>query len=92
MFKDISHFFQTATLPTSWGKTYVVLIPKKECPNRVADYRPSLCNVCYKIVSKILSNRLKNMIHKLVGMEQCGFLAGRSTFYNIIAIQEISHS
>ena len=80
-------------MPMDWGKTCIVLIPKKDCANRVSDFRPiSLCNVCYKIISKILTNRLKPVIHKLIGPEQNGFLAGKSTFDNIIAVQEIVHS
>ena len=61
LFKAISHFFQTATLPKSWGRTYVALIPKNDNPSCVKDFKPdSLCNTCCKIISKILANRLKS--------------------------------
>lgn len=56
------------------------------------DFRPiSLYIVSYKIVSKILTNRLNSVMHKLVGPEQSGFMASRSTFHNIIAVHEIVH-
>lgn len=46
----------------------------------------SLCNVSYKVISKILSNGLKLDIYKLVDSEQFGFLSSRSIHDNIIAV------
>lgn len=89
----IKYFFSHAVMPKAWGKTFIVLIPKKEHPKFVSDFRPiSLCNVAYKIVTKILANRLKGVIGHLIGREQCGFIPGRSPLDNIIAAQEIFHS
>lgn len=86
-------FSNDASLPPSWGQTSVVLIPKKDNPNLPSDFRPiSLCNVCYKIITKILANRLKSIIHKIVGTEQNGFIPMHGAFDNIIAAQEIAHS
>lgn len=74
----LSHiFFFTGHLPNSWGKTFVTLIPKKNNPSCVTDFRPiSLCNVSYKVISKILANRLKPIIPNLIGPEQNGFSQG----------------
>lgn len=93
LFKAISHFFSNAHFPKAWGQTFIVLIPKSDNPISVLDFRPiSLCNVSYKIIAKLLTNRLKRIIHKIVGKEQSAFLAGKSCFDNIIAAQEIVHS
>ncbi|XP_039138822.1 uncharacterized protein LOC120276159 [Dioscorea cayenensis subsp. rotundata] len=89
----IQYFFANSIMPFSWGKTFISLIPKKDNPSSVSDYRPiSLCNVCYKVISKILANRLKLVLPKLIGREQVGFVVGRCAFDNIIALQEVVHS
>lgn len=57
----------------------MILIPKKECPQRVSDYRPiSICNVIYKVISKILSKRLKPIMPALILPNQVAFTPGRS--------------
>ena len=51
----------------------------------------SLCNVCYKAISKLLSNHLKKL-YLLIGLEQSGFFLQRYFMDNIMAIQEVAHS
>lgn len=38
LFKAIAYFFETSYIPPSWGKTFVVLIPKKNNPSFVTDF------------------------------------------------------
>jgi hypothetical protein len=50
------------------NETTIILIPKKEDPELLKDFMPiSLCNVIYKVVSKCLVNRLRPILHDLIG-------------------------
>ena len=53
-------FMHSGTMPFEINYTHIVLIPKVKSPENLFDYRPiSLCTVIYKIISKVLTNRLK---------------------------------
>ena len=70
----------------------MVLIPKVEVPVRMSQFRPiSLCNVVYKLITKVLVNRLRPFLMDLVGPLQNSFIPGRSTTDNVIIAQEILH-
>lgn len=56
----------------------------------IQNYRPiGLCNTSYKIISKIITNRIKPIINQLIGPEQAAFLPNRRAVDNIIIIEEV---
>lgn len=73
--------------------TFPTLIPKENILSSFDDFRPiSFCNLCYKIISKIISNRLKPLLSKDLSLEQMGFLKGRRIQDAIGTTHERLHS
>ncbi|GLT51810.1 hypothetical protein SLA2020_251920 [Shorea laevis] len=74
-------------------QAHITLIPKGDCPDIIQKFRPiCLLNVAYKVLSKVIVNRLRPFLQHLIGPFQNSFLAGRSTTNNIILTQEVVHS
>ncbi|XP_061373781.1 uncharacterized protein LOC133316100 [Gastrolobium bilobum] len=75
------------------NQSLVCLIPKVENPEVINLFRPiNLCNVIYKVISKIITARLKDHMSSLVMPNQCSFVKGRQASDNIIISQEIFHT
>jgi hypothetical protein len=75
------------------NSSFLALISKEKWVASFDRFRPiSLCNVSYKIMSKIIVNRLEPFINSLILPNQGGFVAVRKTWDNFILIQEAIHS
>ena len=71
----------------------LALIPKEKEANSFDRFRPiSLCNIGFKIITKIMASRLKHILPRLIPENQGGFVKGRKIWENIILVQEAIHS
>ncbi|KAL9230819.1 hypothetical protein vseg_006119 [Gypsophila vaccaria] len=88
----VLHVLRGGRLPESINRTFIVLIPKKKNPEKVTDFRPiSLCNVVYKLISKVLANMLKSFLGDIVSENQSAFTPGRLITDNILVAFEVFH-
>lgn len=72
--------------------THVTLIPKNKDPTVMTHLRAiSLCNVISKICSKVLTNRLKHVLPKIISHTQTAFVRGRLISDNSMIASEIAH-
>ena len=69
------------------NSTFLTLIPKEVGADSPDKFRPiALCNVIYKIISKVVENHLKPLLLSLISSEQSGFLEGRKILDGIITV------
>lgn len=85
-------FFDTGELPVGINRTLVCLIPKVYQPQFMSDLRPiSLCNVLFRIISKVMANRLKECLPSLISDKQSAFVEGRLLMDNALVAFEVNH-
>ena len=91
--EEVQPVFATGELDKKLNHTNICLIPKIYPPSGMSDFRPiSLCNVAYKVISKILVNRLKGHLDSLITENQQAFIPRRVITDNIIVAHEVFHS
>ena len=79
-------------VPESLNSTFISLISKVKNPKKVSEFRPiSLCNVVYKLIAKVVANRLKKLLAKMIPDSQSAFLSGRLITDNILVAFETFH-
>ena len=75
---SIQEFYVHEAFERSLNSTFVVLIPKKVGASDVKEYCPiSLTSSIYKIISKVLANRLREVLGALLSPSQNAFIQGR---------------
>ncbi|CAL8169219.1 unnamed protein product [Prunus armeniaca] len=90
--RAIINFLSSGRLLHKINFTHVVLIPKVKNPKDMTQLRPiSLCNVLFKIASKVLANHLKIILPSLISPSQSAFVSGRLISDNSVLAAEIIH-
>lgn len=86
----IQSFFLYGFLPKGVNATTLVLIPKVQGAETLKDFRPiSCCNILYKVISKVLANRIKVLLPELIEPNQCAFVKGRLLLENVVLATEL---
>ncbi|GJQ90434.1 RNA-directed DNA polymerase, eukaryota [Tanacetum coccineum] len=90
VFKAINHFFTNVDIPKGCNSSFIALIPKIPDANLVKDFRPiSLIGSIYKIIAKILTNRLVKVIGDIVSDVQSAFIKGRQILDGPFILNEV---
>jgi hypothetical protein len=85
-----SEFFNTAILPKAITASFLTLIPKKDHPQVLSEYRPiCLVSSLYKLLSKVLANRLKKVLGKIISNLQYAFLPNRQILDGVLVVNEL---
>lgn len=72
------------------SQTFITLIPKSRNLENITQFRTiSLCNVLYKIISKTIANRLKEVMHEIISEYQGALIINRQISYIIIKAHEL---
>nr|KAJ0194327.1 hypothetical protein LSAT_V11C800406660 [Lactuca sativa] len=86
----VNHFERCGSFARGCNSSFIALAPKTKDPLSLNDFRPiSLMGCLSKIISKILSNRLKTVIGKLIGVEQSAYVEGRCILDGPLIINEV---
>ena len=84
------NFFSSGKLLKEFNTTIITLVPKVSNTSTMGDFRPiSCCNTMYKIISKVLANRLKYVLPHIINKSQTTFVHGRRIGDNILLVQEL---
>jgi hypothetical protein len=85
-----SEFHENAFLPKALTASFLTLVPKKDHPQELFDYRPiCLIGSLYKVLSKLLANRLKLVLGKLISKCQSAFLPNRQILDGVMVLNEL---
>ncbi|MCH91399.1 cysteine-rich receptor-like protein kinase [Trifolium medium] len=86
----ISEFHRNGKLTKGLNVTFIALIPKVDSPQRLNDFRPiSLLSSLYKILAKVLENRLRLVMGSVISGSQTAFVKDRQILDGILIANEV---
>jgi len=73
--------------------TFLTLIPKEGQISHPTQFWPiALCNIIYKLLTKVIVIRLKPILPMIISLEKSGYVKGRKILDNVILAHEVIHS
>ncbi|KAL0423206.1 UNVERIFIED_CONTAM: hypothetical protein Sradi_0855400 [Sesamum radiatum] len=92
MVEELLQPYMTIKVTKGLNSTHIVLIPKCKHPEYLTQFHLiSLCNVVYKIASKLIANRLKHLLDNVISPAQSSFVSGKVITDNILLAFELNH-
>lgn len=86
----VQSFFLYGFMPKGVNATILSMIPKIDNAQHMKDFRPiACCNLLYKVISKILANRLKAILPDAIEPNQSAFIKGRLLLENVLLASEM---
>ncbi|KAK1301698.1 hypothetical protein QJS10_CPB12g00661 [Acorus calamus] len=86
----VKQFFRSGHILKQINHSFIALIPKSLSADTLDGYRPiSLCNTLYKIITKILAQRLQKVLPTLISLHQSAFIKGRNIHHNVLLAREL---
>lgn len=82
----------SGVLPCALNEIFICLNPKVTSLQKIVEFKPiSLCNVVYKIISKVIANRMKRILKEVIDESQSAFVPSRSITDNVLVTFETMH-
>lgn len=92
VFDCILNILNNGVMPLEMNETHICLIPKTKNPQKITEYRPiSLCNVTYRILAKVLANRLKKVLPNVISESWSASVPDRLITDNVLVAFETMH-
>ncbi|KAF3782308.1 LINE-1 retrotransposable element ORF2 protein [Nymphaea thermarum] len=86
-------FFSSGKMVRSINETMIWLIPKKVNSKKLEDFiLISLCNIVYKIIAKVIVNRMRGILSSIINVNQAAFSKGRHIYDNVMWVNETINS